>query len=77
MLHEATDQAGMFRPVVKEAIRVQAADEIGPAVARAAQTAIAPPARPVYVEIPTDLLDGDASTDLQKGSDPFRRVVEG
>ena len=50
----------MFMPVVKEAIRVRSADEIGPAVARAAQTALAPPARPVYVEIPTDLLDGDA-----------------
>ncbi|HVG74350.1 MAG TPA: thiamine pyrophosphate-binding protein, partial [Thermoleophilaceae bacterium] len=77
VLHEATDQAAMFMPVVKEAIRVRSADEIGPAVARAAQTAIAPPARPVYVEIPTDLLDAEASTDLQKRSDPFRRVVEG
>ena len=74
VLHEATDQAGMFRPVVKEAIRVSSAGEIGPAVARAARTALAPPARPVYVEIPTDLLSADA-TDV--GSDPFRRVVEG
>ena len=31
----------MFMPVVKEAIRVRSADEIGPAVARAAQTALA------------------------------------
>ena len=31
-LHEATDQAAMFTPVVKEAIRVHSADEIGPAV---------------------------------------------
>jgi thiamine pyrophosphate-dependent acetolactate synthase large subunit-like protein len=73
VLHEATDQAAMFMPVVKEAIRVRSAGEIGPAVARAAQTAIAPPARPVYVEIPTDLLDAEASTDLRKGSDPFSR----
>ncbi len=65
VLHEATDQAAMFMPVVKEAIRVHSADEIGPAVTRAIKTALAPPARPVYVEIPTDLL----STDL--GSDPF------
>ena len=35
VLHEATDQAAMFMPVVKEAIRVHSADEIGPAVARA------------------------------------------
>jgi thiamine pyrophosphate-dependent acetolactate synthase large subunit-like protein len=59
MLHEATDQAAMFMPVVKEAIRVHSADEIGPAVARAARTALEAPARPVYVEIPTDLLTGE------------------
>jgi acetolactate synthase-1/2/3 large subunit len=59
MLHEATDQAAMFMPVVKEAIRVRSAEEIGPAVARAAQTALAAPARPVYLEIPTDLLSAD------------------
>ncbi len=63
----------MFMPVVKEAIRVHAADEIGPAVARAIRTALAPPARPVYVEIPTDLLSDEASTTL-KGSDPLRQV---
>jgi acetolactate synthase-1/2/3 large subunit len=75
VLHEATDQAAMFRPVVKEAIRVHSADEIGPAVARAAQTAIAPPARPAYVEIPTDLLDADAGSKPAglKGSDPLSR----
>jgi thiamine pyrophosphate-dependent acetolactate synthase large subunit-like protein len=67
VLHEATDQAAMFMPVVKEAIRVRSADQIGPAVARAAAIALAPPARPVYVEIPTDLLEGDGTV---KGSDP-------
>jgi acetolactate synthase-1/2/3 large subunit len=78
VLHEATDQAAMFMPVVKEAIRVHSADEIGPAVARAIQTALAPPARPVYVEIPTDLLSTDLGSDpisltevSVKGSDPF------
>jgi thiamine pyrophosphate-dependent acetolactate synthase large subunit-like protein len=59
VLHEATDQASMFMPVVKEAIRVRSADEIGPAVARGAHTALEAPARPVYVEIPTDLLNGE------------------
>jgi acetolactate synthase-1/2/3 large subunit len=59
-LHEATDQAAMFEPVVKEAIRVRAADELGPAVGRAAAVAMAPPRRPVYVEIPTDLLAAEA-----------------
>jgi len=68
VLHEATDQAAMFMPVVKEAIRVHSAGEIGPAVARAIQIALTAPARPVYVEIPTDLLDGEA---IVKGSDPL------
>src|SRR3954463_14930063 len=49
VLHEATDQAAMFMPVVKEAIRVHSAGEIGPAVTRAIETALAPPSRPVYV----------------------------
>src|SRR6185503_9979693 len=63
VLHEATDQAAMFMPVVKEAIRVRSPDEIGPAVARAIRTALAPPARPVYVEIPPDLLSADVGSD--------------
>jgi thiamine pyrophosphate-dependent acetolactate synthase large subunit-like protein len=69
VLHEATDQAAMFMPVVKEAIRVHSADEIGPAVARAARTALEAPARPVYVEIPTDLLNVESAR--LKGSDPL------
>ena len=69
VLHEATDQAAMFMPVVKEAIRVHSADEIGPAVARAARTALEAPARPVYVEIPTDLLNAESR--VVKGSDPL------
>jgi len=71
-LHEATDQAAMFMPVVKEAIRVHSADEIGPAVARAACTALEAPARPVYVEIPTDLLSAEAG-----GLDAERRAPGG
>jgi len=72
VLHEATDQAAMFAPVVKEAIRVRSTDEIGAAVTRGIETALAAPSRPVYVEIPTDLLSAEAST--LKGPDPFRRV---
>jgi thiamine pyrophosphate-dependent acetolactate synthase large subunit-like protein len=77
VLHETADQAAMFVPVVKEAIRVRRAEEVGPAVARAARLALAPPMRPVYVEIPTDLLSAEPSRNLPKGSDPFRREVEG
>jgi thiamine pyrophosphate-dependent acetolactate synthase large subunit-like protein len=60
MLHEATDQAAMFTPVVKEAYRVTRAEHAGEVVAAAARMALAPPARPVYVEIPTDLLAAGA-----------------
>jgi thiamine pyrophosphate-dependent acetolactate synthase large subunit-like protein len=73
VLHEATDQAAMFMPVVKEAIRVHSADEIGPAVARAASAALEAPARPVYVEIPTDLLSAElpaAGAERTAGAEP-------
>jgi thiamine pyrophosphate-dependent acetolactate synthase large subunit-like protein len=56
MLHEVTDQAAMFAPVVKEAYRVTRSEHAGAVVAAAARMALAPPARPVYVEVPTDLL---------------------
>jgi thiamine pyrophosphate-dependent acetolactate synthase large subunit-like protein len=67
VLHEATDQAAMFGPIVKEAYRVTRPEHTGAVVAAAARTALAPPSRPVYVEIPTDLLaaaaeDGDEGT---------------
>ena len=59
VLHEATDQAAMFRPVVKEAYRVTKPEHCGTVVAQAIRTALAAPARPVYVEIPTDLLGAE------------------
>jgi thiamine pyrophosphate-dependent acetolactate synthase large subunit-like protein len=61
VLHEATDQAAMFMPVVKEAFRVTKAEHTGAVVAAAIRAALTPPARPVYVEIPTDLLAAEAS----------------
>ena len=42
-------------------VRVGGADEIGDAVARAAAAALAAPAGPVYLEIPTDLLRAPAT----------------
>jgi thiamine pyrophosphate-dependent acetolactate synthase large subunit-like protein len=73
-LHEATDQAAMFVPVVKDALRVHRPEEVGPAVATAARTALAAPQRPVYVEIPTDLL----AAELGATRDPreAHRVLE-
>ncbi len=40
VLHEATDQAAMFAPVVKDTIRVRSADEVGPAVTHALRHAV-------------------------------------
>jgi acetolactate synthase-1/2/3 large subunit len=59
-LHEVPDQAALFGPVTKEALRVERAEDIAPAVARALARAAEPPARPVYVEVPTDLLGAGA-----------------
>jgi thiamine pyrophosphate-dependent acetolactate synthase large subunit-like protein len=60
VLHETTDQAAMFEPVVKQTFKVREADEVGTTVALAALEAMSPPRRPVYVEIPTDLLSAEA-----------------
>jgi thiamine pyrophosphate-dependent acetolactate synthase large subunit-like protein len=58
-LHEATDQAAMFTPVTKGTLRVRAAGSLRAAVTEAARLALQPPMRPVYVEIPTDLLSAE------------------
>jgi thiamine pyrophosphate-dependent acetolactate synthase large subunit-like protein len=71
-LHEATDQAAMFVPVVKDAVRVHRAADVGPAVADAARTALAAPSRPVYVEIPTDLLTAQTETGARGGAEHVR-----
>jgi thiamine pyrophosphate-dependent acetolactate synthase large subunit-like protein len=56
VLHEVPDQAGLFAPVTKATLR---AGDVGPAVAKAIARAAAAPSRPVYVEIPTDLLSAE------------------
>jgi len=59
VLHETTDQAAMFAPVVKSAHRAIAAEQVAPAAAAALRDAVAAPTRPVYLEIATDLLAAD------------------
>ena len=59
-LHETTDQAGMFRPVVKAALRAPKGTDLGRAVAEAASAARSAPTRPVYLEIPTDVLSAES-----------------
>ncbi|HVV13874.1 thiamine pyrophosphate-binding protein [Amycolatopsis sp.] len=56
VLHETSDQAAMFAPVTKSANTVEVAEDIAPAVARAARLAVQPQSGPVYVGIPTDFL---------------------
>ena len=70
VLHETTDQAAMFGPVVKHAVRITEADEAAEALLRAGELALAAPAAPVYVEIPTDVLS--APTDV---SPPARQAA--
>ena len=56
VLHETEDQADMFGPVDARFV-VRAADEVGEAVAGAVGAAVR---RPVYLEVPTDLLSAEA-----------------
>jgi thiamine pyrophosphate-dependent acetolactate synthase large subunit-like protein len=72
VLHEATDQAAMFEPVVKRAIRVSDAAQLGSAVSEALAAAQAPPRRPVYLEVPTDLLAAAAAYGTPATVEPAR-----
>jgi thiamine pyrophosphate-dependent acetolactate synthase large subunit-like protein len=70
VLHEGTDQAAMFAPVVKRTLRVTGAAQLGRAVADAVAEALTPPQRPVYLEIPTDLLGAEADGTADPGPAP-------
>ena len=61
-LHELRDQAASFAPIVKLTATARSSEEIPELLAQAWRTALTPPAGPVFVEIPTDLLA--APTDL-------------
>jgi thiamine pyrophosphate-dependent acetolactate synthase large subunit-like protein len=56
VLHETVDQGAMFESVVKARFKVTDAGSAGDVLARALAEAASAPARPVYVEVPTDLL---------------------
>ena len=82
VLHETTDQASFFRPVTKAQVRVERAEDLHEAVVRAGRLAMLHPRRPVYLEIPTDLLSATVaeptaersvppSRGLPAGKDPF------
>src|SRR3954469_1138526 len=56
VLHECVDQPGMFAPVTKQQFIPTTFAELALATLAAPQAAMQAPARPVYLEIPTDLL---------------------
>jgi thiamine pyrophosphate-dependent acetolactate synthase large subunit-like protein len=60
VLHETTDQASFFRPVTKDCVRVENVAELYETVVLAGRRALSAPRRPVYLEIPTDLLSAAA-----------------
>ncbi len=59
ILHETTDQAAMFGPVVKGAHRATTADDVEFAALAALADALTPPSRPAYLEVATDLLGAE------------------
>src|SRR4051795_6135206 len=60
VLHETTDQAAMFAPVVKSTHVASTADDLPGAVAAAIAGAVTAPRRPTYLQVPTDLLSAEA-----------------
>ncbi|HUP86966.1 MAG TPA: thiamine pyrophosphate-binding protein [Acidimicrobiales bacterium] len=57
----AGDLVGLARPVAKWAHEVRTGDELGTILRRAFRDAAAPPAGPVFVSLPMDLLDADGA----------------
>lgn len=60
VLHETTDQAGFFRPVTKATVHVETVEDLYAETVRAGRLAMTAPRRPVYLEVPTDLLSAPA-----------------
>ena len=62
VLHETTDQPGMFSPVTKAVVRAGRLRDLPDALEAAMISAVTAPARPVYLEIPTDVLAEEGAT---------------
>ena len=69
-LHETTDQAAMFRPVVKDVLRMPKANGLWPAVLEAAERAVEAPSRPVYLEVPADQLTAESRHEVTDRAAP-------
>jgi acetolactate synthase-1/2/3 large subunit len=59
-LHKLDGQLASFAPIVKHAARAESAEAIAELLAQAYEVATAPPSGPVYLEIPVDVLRGEA-----------------
>jgi acetolactate synthase-1/2/3 large subunit len=59
-LHKLDGQLASFAPIVKHAARAESAEAIPELLAQAYEVATAPPSGPVYLEIPVDVLRGEA-----------------
>jgi acetolactate synthase-1/2/3 large subunit len=59
-LHETRDQAAIFEPLAKAVFRPRTAESAIAAVAEAAELALTWPRGPVYLDVPTDVLDRPA-----------------
>src|SRR3954466_14752273 len=70
VLHECTDQPGMFAPVTKQRFVPTTFAELALAAFAAPEAAVQAPARPVYLEVPTDLLSGEGVEPAMTGGRP-------
>lgn len=61
VLHETPGQENLFRPVTKAALTVRPGFSPGARVAHAVEVALGAPRRPVYLQVPTDLLSAPAA----------------
>ena len=68
-LHEAADQRAMFAPVTKATVRVEDPADLGHATAQALATALSAPQRPVFLEVPADVLAAAVTGDEPVAAD--------
>ncbi|HEY9389389.1 MAG TPA: thiamine pyrophosphate-binding protein, partial [Mycobacteriales bacterium] len=60
VLHESRDQAGLFEPLAKAVLRPRTPEAVSQALAEAVCLALTCPRGPVYLDVPTDVLNAPA-----------------
>jgi thiamine pyrophosphate-dependent acetolactate synthase large subunit-like protein len=79
-LHETVDQAAFFRPITKAAVITTAPEQLFADVLSCGLLATQAPARPVYLEVPTDYLDApvryDGAPQQVRRDHPGEQVVD-